>query len=91
MLHPIYSLKKIYVEKEIEKLNIYLPKDATPEKRPTKKLAVNIELALWRRSSQMKLEAKPAKIDPLGEGVEEEGEGEEESGGDEFMLRDRML
>lgn len=42
----------------------------------------------------MKLEAKPAKIDPLGKDVEEgegEGEGEEESGGDEFMLRDRML
>jgi hypothetical protein len=55
MSHPIYSLKKIYVEKELESFKLYELKGQTEERRPTKKLPISIELALMRRSSQFKL------------------------------------
>jgi hypothetical protein len=54
MLHPIYSLKKIYVEHYIERLKFYQSQTQPVERKMTKKIPINIELALARRSSAVR-------------------------------------
>ena len=49
MMHPIYSLQKIFVEKEMEKLNIYQP--VQKDKNHLLKISNGIDAALRRRSS----------------------------------------
>lgn len=54
MLHPIYSLKKIYVEHYIERLKFYKSQQDDFEKKINKKIPISLELALARRSSAVK-------------------------------------
>lgn len=50
MLHPIYSLKKIYVEGYIERLRLYKPEGGKIGKRIVKNIPISLEMALARRT-----------------------------------------